>query len=439
MTYPIKQTSGNESNTGEDRWSGPQHPVSTMMISNNGQTVGGQRALREELSQLVDVVGPAPLVDLLLERAFEVGATDVHIDPVPDGVSIRLRIDGFLHSVLDLNNVLAPQVISRVKLMAGMNITERRYAQDGHISNAVLRSQRDIRVGSGPTIHGERLVLRLMPDTRTFSRLEEIGFDEPQLELVEHALRIRHGMILCVGPVGCGKSTTTYAILNRVNEPGKSVTTIEDPVERRIAGTVQVQIDPKIRFGFVEALRGVLRQDPDVIMVGEIRDPETAQIGARAALTGIQVLSTLHAHDTAAAIDVFRQFGVPPMFIADSINCIIAQRLLRMVCTRHRETFRPDAATLEMLGFNPDDPPDVELVRGLPHEDNLGTGYSGRTGVFEVLSVTEPLRGAILHHQSSKEIQRLSRQTGTQSLEDAAIKKVLAGVTTIEEMHRVLL
>ncbi len=397
------------------------------------------RALQEELKELADVVGPVPLVDLLLERAFEVSATDIHFDPNPDGLNVRLRVDGILHDVLSMNTSISPQVISRLKLLGGMDITERRYMQDGHISNSALRDQRDIRVGSGPTLHGERVVLRLMPATQAYSGIEELGFEENQLAGVEQAIRIPHGMVLSVGPVGSGKSTSTYSFLNRLNVPGRSLVTIEDPVERRIERAVQIQTDAKNQFGFVEALRGCLRQDPNVIMVGEIRDSETAHIAARAALTGIQVLSTLHAHDTGSTVDVFREFGVPSMFIADSISCIIAQRLLRMVCSKHRETYKPDAATLKILGLNPDDCGDMELVQGVPHPDNFGTGYSGRTGVFEVLAIDDEIRQAILDGHSSKELTHLAVEHGLQSLEHSAVKKVLAGVTTVEEMHRVLL
>lgn len=397
------------------------------------------RGLQEELRELVDVVGPVPLVDLLLERAFEVGATDIHLDPNPDGVSVRLRVDGMLHEVLALDTNTSPQVVSRLKLMGGMDITEKRYAQDGHIASTALRDQRDVRVGSGPTIYGERIVLRLMPATSTFNEIDDLGLEEDQLAALDSAIRVPHGMVLSVGPVGSGKSTSTYSFLNRLNEAHRSIVTIEDPVERRIDGTVQIQTDNKIKFGFVEALRGVLRQDPNVIMVGEIRDAETAHIAARAALTGIQVLSTLHAHDTGATIDVFREFGIPPMFIADSITCVIAQRLLRMVCPKHRETYQPDAATLQILGLNPDESGDIELVRGVPHHENFGTGYAGRTGIFEVLRIDEQVREAILHGHSSKELTNIAISHGLQSLEQSAIKKVLAGVTTVEEMHRVLL
>ncbi len=387
----------------------------------------------------MDVVGPAPLVDLLLERAFEVGATDIHFDPQPEGLKVRLRVDGLLHEVARLQAAITPPVISRLKVLAGMNITERRIAQDGHFSNTAIGRQRDVRVGGGPTIYGERLVLRLMPDSTVLTQLDELGLEAHQQRLVEEALRAPHGMVLCVGPVGSGKSTTTYSCLNRLNDPLRSVVTIEDPVERRVEGTVQIQIDPRIKFGFVEALRGVLRQDPNVIMIGEIRDPETAQIAARAALTGIQVLSTLHAHDTSAAIDVFRQFGIPAKFIADSLNCIIAQRLLRKVCSRHRETYRPDAATIPMLNLTPEQAADVELVRGIPHDDNFHTGHLGRTGVFEVLRIDEVLRDAILTGKSRAEIDALLKQQGLQLLSQSAINKVLAGQTSLEEMVQMML
>ena len=239
-----------------------------------------QKALQEELRELIDVVGPAPLVDLLLERAFQLNATDIHIDPNKEGLRVRLRVDGMLHDVLQLPKKLTAQVISRLKIMAGMDITERRAAQDGHISKSVIKHQRDIRVGGGPTIYGERLVLRLMPDEQSFTKLDELG-----------------------GPVGSGKSTTVYSALTKRNRSTESVVTIEDPVERQMEGINQIQIDAKIGFTFVKCLRGVLRQDPDVMMVGEIRDPETAQIAVRAGLTGVTVLSTLHANDSLAVID----------------------------------------------------------------------------------------------------------------------------------------
>jgi len=397
-----------------------------------------QKALQEELRSLIDVVGPGPLVDLLLERAFELGATDIHFDPRPDGLRIRLRVDGILHDILQLSPAMTSQVISRLKLMAGMDITERRYAQDGHISNAVLKGKRDIRVGGGPTLYGERLVLRLMPNSADFVSLEQLGLESIQTEKIKKQINSPYGMILSVGPVGSGKSTTMYSCLSLLNDPMRSLITIEDPVERRMDGVNQIQVEQKIDFSFAEALRGVLRQDPDVIMVGEIRDPETAHIAVRAGLTGIRVLSTLHANETTATIDVFRDFGIPPMFIADSVNCVISQRLLRKVCTEANEEYHPDHAACEFLGIPHDQSESVTLKRGVPADCNFHTGFSGRTGVFEVLTVDSEIREAILKNKSARELQRLAVERGMITLEQAAKNKVLAGVTTIEELHRVL-
>lgn len=398
-----------------------------------------QRALQEELRSLMDVVGPAPLVDLLLERAFELGATDVHFDPRRSGLHLRLRLDGFLHDILQIESQFAPQLISRIKLMAGMDITEKRVAQDGHISNAVLRYRRDIRVGSGPTIHGERVVLRLMPDGSQYTDLNQLGLDERQIQQVETGIRSPHGVILSVGPVGCGKSTTTYACLAALNDPGRSLVTIEDPVERRVDRVNQIQIDTKINFGFVEALRGVLRQDPDIIMVGEIRDPETAHIAIRAGLTGTRVLSTLHAGDTGATVDMFREFQIPRMFLADSLKCVIAQRLLRKVCEKDRGYYHPDAPTAAILKLSEEEAKSVQLARGIPSDANFHTGYFGRTGVFEVMSIDDELRDLLLQGKSGRSIYDRAREKGMTNLEDAAREKVLAGVTSVEEMVRVLI
>lgn len=398
-----------------------------------------QKALQQELRELIDLVGPAPLVDLLLERAFQLRATDIHLDPTKTGLRVRLRVDGLLHDVLQLPPEMMSQVISRIKLLAGMDITERRFAQDGHISSAVLKQQRDVRVGSCPTIYGERLVLRLMPDGSTFHRLEELGLEEEQIALLQKALRLPHGMVLSVGPVGSGKSTTMYSCLELLNQTHDSLVSIEDPVERRIDGVNQIQVDPKIEFGFVDALRGVLRQDPDVIMVGEIRDPETAHIAVRAGLMGVKVLSTLHANDTAATVDVFRQFNIPPMFIADSLNCVLSQRLIRKVCEQSFEEYTPDAAEAKILGLSPEEATRVRLRRGIPHDVNFQTGYLGRTGVFEVLLVDAEIRLAILREASASELRLLAISRGMQTLEQSAMHKVRAGITTLEEMHRVLM
>lgn len=393
-----------------------------------------QRALQEELRELVDVVGPASLVDLLLERAFQLKATDVHLDPTESGLRVRLRVDGMLHDVLQLPTNLIGQVVSRLKLMAGMDITERRLAQDGHISKAVLKQHRDIRVGSGPTVCGERLVLRLMPDDQVLTGLDELGFEPDQLERIRKAVEIPYGVVLAVGPVGSGKSTTMYGCLTQRNRPTESVITIEDPVERRIEGVVQVQIDPKIDFSFVRALRGVLRQDPDVMMIGEIRDPESAQIAVRAGLTGVTVFSTLHASDSLAAMDVLREFDISPMFLVDGLKCVIAQRLIRKVCSNCREEYQADQWAAQVLKLSPEDAATTKLARGKGCDRCFHTGYSGRIGVFEVLAISPELRHSILRNDRQDDLRAIAANAGLVTLEQAARLKVLRGETTVEEL-----
>ncbi|QDT16901.1 GspE/PulE family protein [Alienimonas californiensis] len=395
-----------------------------------------QRALQAELRELADVVGPGPLVDLLLERAFQMQATDIHLDPTGNDLRVRVRVDGLLHDILRLPSDTQNQVISRVKLLGGMDITERRHAQDGHISNSIAGVERDVRIGSGPTIHGERLVLRLMPESGNFTRLEELGIRQAQQELLERQLNRPYGMILAVGPVGSGKTTTMYAGLHGLNEPHRSLVTIEDPVERRIEGVNQIQVDNRTSFGFAEALRACLRQDPNVMMVGEIRDAETAHIAGRAALTGVLVLSTMHANDAASAVDVLREFDVPPAVIADSVNCIVSQRLLRRASERSREEYSADDATAEILGLSAEERADATLVRGIPSEENFQTGYVGRTGVYEVMPIDGDVRKAILRGAPTREIRDIARANGMSSLESEARAKALSGETTVEEFVR---
>jgi len=397
-----------------------------------------QKALQQELGELVDVVGPGPLVDLLLERAFQLNATDIHFDPDDQGIRIRLRVDGLLHSILHVPASQAAQMVSRMKLMAGMDITEKRLPQDGHISNLVMDTQRDIRVACGPTNYGERVVMRLMPGNQSFHKLDDLGFDDAQLPLLKRYLGIPYGMILTVGPVGAGKSTTMYSCLDELNDPAKSICTIEDPVERRIDGINQTQINTTIDFTFARALRMLLRQDPDVLMIGEIRDPETAQIGARAGLAGTLVLSTLHANDTTSTFDVLRGFNVPPMVIADAVYCVITQRLLRKICQHCKVAYQPDEPQCQILGVAPENAGTVEIFKGNGCDHCFGTGYLGRTAVFEVLGMDSDLRRAVLHHKPRAELLDMAKHKGMETLEMAASRKVIEGETSYEEMNRVL-
>ena len=396
-----------------------------------------QRALQAELRELADVVGPGPLVDLLLERAFQMHATDIHLDPTGENLRVRVRVDGLLHDILTLPADSQNQVISRVKLLGGMDITEKRHAQDGHISNSVAGVERDVRVGSGPTIHGERLVLRLMPDSGSYNTLGELGMRAEQRELLEAQLNRPYGMILTVGPVGSGKTTTMYAGLSGLNDPHKSLVTIEDPVERRIEGVNQIQVDARTSFGFPEALRACLRQDPNVMMVGEIRDSETAHIAGRSALTGVMVLSTMHAADAAAAIDVLREFDVPAPVIADAVNCVVSQRLIRRVSSKSREEYSPDESTAALLNLSREERDSATLSRGIPAEENFGTGYVGRTGIYEIMPVDGDVRKAILDGASTGEIREIARENGMSTLETEARRKALAGDTSVEEYVKI--
>lgn len=335
----------------------PQYGTENIKGSSSGAVAGGAQGnppslhegLRDELTELVDVVGPGKLGDIILERAFEMNATDIHFDPAESGLRVRMRVDGSLHDVVQLPSTAAPQLISRFNVLAGMNITEHRFAQDGRISRQSRLGARDVRAGTGPTIFGERLVLRLMPDQQSFTKLDDLGLDAAESQAVRRCIAAPYGLILVVGPVGAGKSTTVYSILQELNDPQKSVITIEDPVERLLEGVTQIQIEPRIGFHFADALRCVLRQDPNTMMVGEIRDAETAQIACRSALSGVLVLSTLHASNTAAAIDVLENFGVPRMLIADCLRGVVSQRLIRKVCTQHRELYHTDEATCRIL------------------------------------------------------------------------------------------
>ncbi|MCA9036495.1 MAG: type II/IV secretion system protein [Planctomycetaceae bacterium] len=391
--------------------------------------------LRDELTELLDVVGPGKVGDVVLERAFELSATDLHLEPTGDGLRIRMRVDGLLHEIARLPQSAASPMISRFKVLAGMDITERRFAQDGHISLNTRHGKRDVRVGSGPTIHGERVVLRLMPDQEHFTQLDGLGFDNSELSAVRRCLAAPYGLILVVGPVGSGKSTSVYSFLQELNSPNKSIVTIEDPVERHLPGACQIQVEPKIGFNFADALRCVLRQDPDIMMVGEIRDAETAQIACRSALTGVLVLSTLHANNTASAIDVLHNFGVPRMVIADCLRGIISQRLVLKVCEEHREEYIPDEPVCQMLDVDPSNAGTVKLVRGIPADKNFRTGYSGRCGVYEVMEINKSLQRGILQGSSATELMELAELNGMKTLARSIRDKVLARVTSMDQFH----
>jgi type II secretory ATPase GspE/PulE/Tfp pilus assembly ATPase PilB-like protein len=324
-----------------DHFVSTDHTASDELVARHARP--NNAALAAELNELLSVVEPASVANMVLQRAFAHGATDIHLDPTTLGTRIRFRVDGTLQVILPIPADKAAVLLSRIRVMANMDITDRRRPSDGAISaDRYPGLPRDIRVDSTPTINGERLVLRLMPDAEQLNNLTSLGFYDDQLSAVRTLLDAPYGLMLVVGPVGSGKSTTVHCLLKELNSPEKSVVTIEDPVERRIPGINQIQIDTTTGLTFVNALRGTLRQDPNIICVEEIRDPETAQIACRAATTGVLVVSTLHANNTASAVDVLRGFGISSMSIADCLRGVVAQRLIRKVCDESREEVEPD-------------------------------------------------------------------------------------------------
>jgi type II secretory ATPase GspE/PulE/Tfp pilus assembly ATPase PilB-like protein len=398
-------------------------------------TPDAHEGLRDELTELLDVVGAGKVGDVVLDKAFEVGATDLHFDPTPTGLRIRMRVDGKLHDIVRLPMSAAAPLISRFKVLAGMDIAERRLAQDGHISHFTKNMSRDVRLGSGPTIYGERLILRLFPDPKQFSQLDDLGLEAEDASAVRRCLASPYGLILVAGPVGCGKTTSVYSFLNELNDPHKSIVSIEDPVEQRIDGVCQLQVDLRIGFDFAAAVRCVMRQDPDIMLVGEIRDAETAQVACQAALTGVLVLSTVHASNTASAIEVMRGFGVPTVMLADCLRGIISQRLVLQVCPQSREYYTPDEVTCRVLNIDPQEAGSVQLARGIPADTNFHTGYHGRVGIFEVMEMSRVVQEAILREVPVSQLEEIAEQAGMSTLAKSVRRKVLAGVTSMDEYH----
>ncbi len=417
--------SGNAATEGS---AGPTRPVPA--LSRN-------LALAAELEELLSVVEPASVANMLLQRAFDLGATDIHLDPTTLGTRIRFRIDGVLQDILPIPAEKAAILMSRIRVMAGMDITDRRLPRDGAIAAEKYPGLiHDIRVGSSLTVKGERLVLRLMPDLEHLNSLASLGFYDDQFAAVKRLLGAPYGLFLVVGPVGSGKSTTVYSLLSELNNPEKSLVTIEDPVERRIPGANQIQIDNKTGLNFVTALRGTLRQDPNILAIGEIRDAETAEIACRAATSGVLVFSTLHANNTASAVDVLRGFGISSGAIADCLRGVISQRLVRKICESSREDILADEHARLLLRLDGTEP--VQIAAGIPTDANFRTGYSGRTAVFEVMELTNLLQDAIYGGEPSFRIRQQAIKGGMISLEDSARRKVLDKVTSIKELEYVI-
>ncbi|MCP4395961.1 MAG: Flp pilus assembly complex ATPase component [bacterium] len=378
------------------------------------------------------------LVNSLIEGAIHSNATDIHLEPLlQDELRVRYRVDGMLHDIMKVPKHAHPMVISRIKVLADMDITERRQAQDGHISMRIGDMEYYMRIGTLPTKLGERLVIRVLNEGRVLTGLQQLGFEAEDLKLCEEFIATPYGMILVTGPVGSGKTTTLYSALNEINILTKNIITIEDPVEYQLPGINQVEVDPKAGLTFAAGLRAILRQDPNTLMVGEIRDPETAAIAARAALTGQQLFSTLHTQDAPGAVSTLSYLGVQPFWIASSLIGVVAQRLLRQICPHCTERYTPDARLLRLLSVPQD--AEIEYRRGKGCDQCFHSGYAGRTGIFEVMKVDEPLRELIVQKASIAQIKKTAIAQGMNTLKANGIQKIQQGETTVEETLRVIL
>jgi type IV pilus assembly protein PilB len=386
--------------------------------------------------ELKEVVEGAPVIKLanaLMSRAIVMRASDIHIEPHHRKVRVRFRIDGLLQEVMVIPKDLQHPLISRIKILASLDIAERRMPQDGRCTMISSQGEFDFRVSTYPSVYGENVVIRILDKSSATIDLQRLGISESALKTLVPRVEDPQGMIVVTGPTGSGKTTTLYSILHHLNSISRNIITIEDPVEYQLDGVVQGNVNPKAGITFATGLRSILRQDPDVILVGEVRDGETASIAVEAALTGHLVLTSLHANDSASAVTRLIDMGVEPFLIASSVTCCIAQRLVRSVCPKCREPYRPDPHALTRLGLSED----AVYERGKGCEYCAKTGFRGRQGVFEALEITPEIRRMMLSGEHASAIRAEAERRGMQTLRADACSKIVEGVTTVEEVIRV--
>jgi general secretion pathway protein E len=403
----------------------------------------------EDLSTLADEIGHEPqdlldaaddapiirLVNSLLQQSVKERASDIHLEPFEGDIRVRFRIDDVLYEpIASLPKTLQASVVSRLKIMAGLNIAEKRLPQDGRIRLKIAGRDYDVRVSTVPVAHGERVVLRLLPRTNDMVDLEVLGFSKVQLEAMSKLIARPNGIVLVTGPTGSGKTTTLYAALSRINSVDKNIITIEDPVEIQLAGVGQIEVNPRIGLTFASGLRSVLRQDPNVILVGEIRDLETAEIAIQASLTGHLVFSTLHTNDAPSAITRMVDMGVEPFLVASSLAAVLAQRLVRVLCTECREAYQPTPDQLAEIGVRANGPLTAYHPAGCARCNH--TGYRGRVGIFELMMIDDDIRAMVTQTSDAKSIKRRAMEKGMGSLRADGARKVVKGVTSIEEVLR---
>ena len=399
--------------------------------------------LAQEPRDLLESDDAAPIIKLvngLLSQAVKDRASDIHIEPFERDLVVRYRVDGMMYDVISPPQRFQPAITSRVKVMSGLNIAEKRLPQDGRIRLRIAGRDIDVRVSTIPTSFGERIVLRLLDRAQALVdlNLDRLGFSGDNLQRIDRIIRQSHGIILATGPTGSGKTTTLYACLARINSPEKNIITIEDPVEYQLHGIGQMQVNPKIELTFANGLRSILRQDPDVIMVGEIRDSETAEIAIHAALTGHLVFSTLHTNDSFGALTRLIDMGIEPFLVSSSILAVLAQRLVRLICQNCREPYTPSATELTRIGLSP------EMLKGPIYRPAAngcrlcrGTGYRGRTAIQELMLMDDEVRGLVMRKADAATIRRYCTSQGMKLLRRNGAERILQGETTVEELLRV--
>ncbi len=395
------------------------------------------------IEQLKELSGEAPVVrlsNMIISRGITDKASDIHIEPAKDCLRIRYRVDGILQEGMTLPKKAQASITSRIKIMADMDISEKRAPQDGRISATIEGRPYDFRVSTLPAVFGEKIVMRVLDKANISVGLNKLGLLPYTYEMFESMIQRTYGIILVTGPTGSGKSTTLYSVLSKLNSGEKNILTIEDPVEYELSGITQSMVNNRAGMTFAAGLRSMLRQDPNIIMVGEMRDQETAMIAIEAALTGHLVLSTLHTNDAPGSVARLLDMGVESFLIASSIAGVLAQRLLRTICVKCKEPYSPPKDAIKRLGMNLDvlDKSEVTFYRGRGCDACKGTGYKGRVGVYELMPVTEKVRELILARASSYAIREAAIEAGMRTLKDDAMEKILLGMTTLEESLRVI-
>jgi general secretion pathway protein E len=414
--------------------------------SSMGQIVDNIQSREDEddfgdIAHLKDLASEAPvirLVNLILTKALEQRASDIHIEPFENRLIVRYRIDGVLHEVESPPRRLSAAVISRVKIMASLDIAERRLPQDGRIKLRVAGKEIDLRVSTVPTMHGESVVMRILDKGGVPLNFESLGFDGIAMERFLGALDEVHGILLVTGPTGSGKTTTLYTALDRLNKPDVKIVTVEDPVEYQMPGINQIQVKPQIQLTFANALRSIVRQDPDIIMVGEIRDVETVRIAMQSALTGHMVLSTVHTNDAPSTISRLLDMGAEDYLLTSTVNGILAQRLVRTLCPKCREPYRALPEVVEQMNLRRYvESGDVQLYHPVGCAACAGTGYWGRICILEMMTMSDNIRSLVMRHATAGDIRAAAIMEGMETMFENGLRKSLAGITTIEEVLRV--